>query len=118
LSLNWVDVAGWSYIVDRAEVVKSYLEFQDSGQVEPLLALLTDDAVLVYPMRSANGKAEIEAALRSRPGMFKPDYGEVELEGDKATVVGKLPPGMMISAVTIKFEFAGGLISRIELAMA
>ncbi len=102
----------------QEDTVKSYLEFQDTGQVEPLLALLTDDAVLVYPMRSANGKAEIEAALRSRPGMFKPEYGPVEVGGDKARVVGKLPPGMMISAVTISFELSGDLIKRVEIAMA
>ncbi len=103
--------------MDRADLVKKYLEYQDSGQVEPLLALLTDDAVLVYPMRSANGKTEVEAALRARPGMFKPDYGDVEVEGDKAKVVGKLPPGMMIAAVTISIEFAGDLIKRVEIAM-
>ena len=102
----------------HADTVRQYLEYQDSGQVEPLLALLSDDAELVYPMASAQGKQAIEQALRSRPGMFKPDYGEVEVDGDRAKVVGKLPPGMMVSAVTISFEFAGDLIRRIEISMA
>jgi hypothetical protein len=96
---------------------KEYLEYQDSGQVEPLLALLVDDK-LVYPMASADGKPAIEQALRSRPGLFKPDYGDVQVEGDRAKVVGKLPAGMMISAVTIGFEFDGDLIKRVEITMA
>jgi ketosteroid isomerase-like protein len=104
--------------VGHAETVKKYLELQDSGQVERLLALLSDDAELVYPMASAKGKQAIEQAFRSRPGMFKPDYGEVDVEGDRAKVVGKLPPGMMVSAVTISFEFAGDLIRRVEISMA
>jgi ketosteroid isomerase-like protein len=114
----WLTAARGDLAMSSEETIAKYLEYQDTGQVEPLLALLTDDAVLVYPMRSANGKAEIEQALRSRPGMFKPDYGPVEIEGDRAKVVGKLPPGMMISAVTISFELAGNLIKRVEIAMA
>ena len=104
--------------MDKIETVKKYLEYQDSGQVESLLALLSDDAVLVYPMGTSNGKPAIEAALRSRPGMFKPDYGDVEVDTDRAKVIGKLPPGMPISAVTISFEFAGDLIKRIEITMS
>jgi ketosteroid isomerase-like protein len=102
----------------REDVVKKYLEYQDSGNVEGVLGLLSDDAVLVYPMGTSSGKAQVEQALRSRPGMVKPDYGEITVEGDRARVSGKLPPGMMISAVNLAFEFDADLIKRIEITMA
>ena len=104
--------------MSHEETVKKYLEYQDSGQVEPLLALLTDDVVLVYPMGTSDGKAQVEQALRSRPGIMKPEYGEVAVDGDKAKVAGKLPPGMMISAVNLAFELASDKIKRIEISMS
>lgn len=103
--------------MDRQTLVKQYLEYQDSGRVDELVTLLADDAVLVYPMGTSSGKAAVEAALRSRPGLFKPDYGEVQFEGDRATVAGKLPPGMPISGLNLSFEFSGDLIRRIEITM-
>ena len=93
--------------MSHEDSVKKYLELQDSGQVEPLLAMLTDDVVLVYPMGTSNGKAQVEQALRSRPGAMKPEYGDITVDGDKAKVAGKLPPGMMISSVNLAFELAG-----------
>ena len=100
------------------ETVKKYLEYQDSGQVDPLLTLLTDDVVLVYPMGTSTGKAQVEQALRSRPGMVKPEYGPIEVDGNRAKVGGKLPAGMMISSVNLNFELAAGLIRRIEITMS
>lgn len=104
--------------MDRTETVKKYLEYQDSGRVDELLGLLSDDAVMVYPMRSATGKAEIADALRSRPGMIKPSYGEIKLEGDGAEVAGTLPEGSPIPAVTFNFAFEGDLIRRVEIKMS
>jgi hypothetical protein len=100
------------------ETIKKYLEYQDSGQIEPLLGLLTEDASLVYPMGTSNGKAQIEQALRSRPGMVKPEYGPIEVDGNRAKVVGKLAPGMMISSVNLSFDLSGDLIERIEITMS
>jgi hypothetical protein len=104
--------------VDRRELVQKYLEYQDSGRVDELLGLLSDDIVLVYPMGTSSSKAQVEQALRARPGAFKPEYGEIEVEGDRAKVSGKLPPGMPISAVNLSFGFSGDLISRIEISMS
>jgi hypothetical protein len=104
--------------MERTELVRKYLEYQDSGQVDELLGLLTDDVVLVYPMGTSSSKAQVEQALRARPGAFKPEYGEIEVDDETAKVSGKLPPGMPISSVNLSFWFSGELISRIEITMA
>jgi hypothetical protein len=104
--------------MSRMEVVRRYLELQDSNQIDELLQLLTDDAVMSYPMRGpANGKREIEEALKSRPGVFKPEYADATEAGEGVEVVGKLPQGSPIPAVTFSFGFKGNLISRIEIRM-
>jgi ketosteroid isomerase-like protein len=104
--------------LSRIDVVRKYLELQDSNQIEDLLGLLADDAVMSYPMRGpARGKQEIEEALRTRPGVFKPEYADAVEKGETVEVVGKLPAGSPIPAVTFSFGFQGELISRIDIRM-
>lgn len=104
--------------MSRIETVRRYLELQDSNKIDELLDLLSDDATMSYPMRGpARGKQEIGEALRSRPGIFKPEYADAVESGEEVEVVGKLPAGSPIPAVTFCFGFDGELINRIEIRM-
>jgi ketosteroid isomerase-like protein len=104
--------------MSRLETVRRYLELQDTNQIEDLLTLLSDDVTMTYPMRgTVRGKAAVAEALRSRPGIFKPQYADAVDGGDRVEVVGKLPEGSPIPAVTFSFGFDGDLISRIEIRM-
>lgn len=70
------------------ELIRTWLEATESGDLDRILALTTDDVVFLTPGRPAFGKEAFAAASRASAGRFaiRPtgEVEEVEVRGDSA----------------------------------
>jgi hypothetical protein len=107
-------------VAENAAVAQEYLDKSMAGDVEGVLALVTDDVVLNRGMMgSASGKEAVAEAIRSRPiaaAGLAPTFESPVESGEQIKIKGNLPPGspFPISSLTWTFSFAGDKISRID----
>ncbi len=107
----------------KVDLAKEYLEKSVGGDVDGVLALLTDDVVLNRGMLGAvTGRPAVGDAMRNRPaapGGFAPTFEEPVEAGDQVKVKGILPPGspFPVSSLTWTFSYQGDKISRIDVGM-
>jgi uncharacterized protein (TIGR02246 family) len=78
------------------ELVSTWMAATKSGDVESVLALMTDDVVFLVPERTAMRKGEFAAALRSQASGGAPNFDstsdiqEIEVSGDWAYLWSRL----------------------------
>ncbi|MBI2760563.1 MAG: nuclear transport factor 2 family protein [Chloroflexi bacterium] len=108
-------------MADKAAVAREYLEKSMAGDVDGVLALVTDDIVLNRGMMGAvSGKDGVAEAIRGRPmaaAGIAPTFESPVEAGEQIKIKGNLPPGspFPISSLTWTFSFANDKISRIEI---
>ena len=104
----------------KAEIAKEYLAKSMAGDVDGVLALVTDDVVLNRGMMgTVTGKQAVADAIRNRPiaaGAFAPTFEEPVEAGDGVKVKGNLPPGSLfpISSLTWTFSFQDDKIAKVD----
>jgi uncharacterized protein (TIGR02246 family) len=86
------------------ELVQTWMNASQAGDVERVLGLMTDDVVFLTPGRTPMNKAEFAALSRQPPGQAAPKFEgqseiqEIQVSGDWAFMWSKLtvivtPPG-------------------------
>jgi hypothetical protein len=110
-------------MASRTELAKDYLAKSIATDVDGVMALLTDDAVLSRGMLgTVEGKAAIAEQMRNRPaapGGLAPTFDDPVEIGEQVQVKGNLPPGspFPVSSLTWTFSFRDDKISRIEVGL-
>jgi uncharacterized protein (TIGR02246 family) len=95
------------------QLVTTWMDATRAGDIDTVLALMTDDVVFLVPGRPPMGKAEFAAAARGQAGQGGPKFDgrseiqEVQVAGDWAFLWSRLSVTMTPSDGTPTVERAG-----------
>jgi ketosteroid isomerase-like protein len=104
----------------KIELARDYLAKSMAGDVDGVLALVTDDVVLNRGMLgTVSGKQGVADAIRNRPmaaGAFNVTFEDPVEVGEQVQVKGTLPPGspLPVSSLTWTFSFRDDRIARVD----